>query len=385
MTSRRVVWILALLAVVLVSAVGFRIVQSQRAAKAASSVPKPTVVLELPAEDIVTARQQELASVIEISGTVRAARTALVKAKVASEIRQMSVREGDAVRQGQTLVQLDATEFEWRLRQAEQQAQAARAQLDIARRTLANNKALVEQGFISATALESSASNDAGAQANLQAATAAVELARKALADTVLTAPLSGVVSQRLAQPGERVGVDARILEIVDLSALEIEAALTPAEVARLSVGQRASVRIDGLTESIAARVVRISPSAQAGSRTVPVYLALDRHSALRHGLFARGKIHLSQITALAVPASAVRRDQAEPYVFVLADGRIRSQRVVTGLQGTGADGQDWQVVSQGLIEGAQVLAGTVAAVTDGTAWRPAATPAKASSAPASR
>jgi RND family efflux transporter MFP subunit len=376
---------LVLLAVALVSAVGYRIMQSQRAAKAAGSAPKPTVVLELPVEDIVTARQQQLASVIEISGTVRAARTALVKAKVASEIRQMSVREGDVVRQGQTLVRLDATEFEWRLRQAEQQAQAARAQLDIARRSLANNKALVEQGFISATALESSASTEAGAQANVQAANAAVELARKALADTVLSAPLSGVVSQRLVQPGERVGVDARILEIVDLTALEIEAALTPSEVARLSVGQRASVRIDGLAESLAARVARISPSVQAGSRTVPVYLAVDRHPALRHGLFARGQIHLAQTTALAIPTSSVRRNQAEPYVIVLDNGRIRSQRVVTGPLGTDANGQEWQIIAQGLAEGAQVLAGTVAAVTEGTAWRPAAAPVAAPSAPASR
>jgi RND family efflux transporter MFP subunit len=377
-------WVWLLLGVLLMAMIAlgtWRAMQARQAQTSAASAPPAPPVLEIPAEDIVALARIELLRSVEFSGSVRAAQSAFVKARVAAEVRQLSVREGDAVKAGQVLVRQDTTEFDWRVRQAEQQAQSAKAQLEIAQRALANNKALVAQGFISSTALESSASSEAAAQANLQAALAAVEIARKSRADATLTAPMSGIVSQRLVQPGERVGVDARILEIVDLSRLEIEAALAPEDVARLRVGQSARVAVDGIAGEVGARVARINPSAQAGSRSVPVYLVLDAHPALRHGLFARGRIELERHSALALPLSAVRSDRAEPYVLALEAEGVAARTVRLGQRGQ-ADGTELVEIVQGLPEGARVLAGAVGAVAEGTRWK-AATPAPAAKAPA--
>ncbi len=357
------------------------------AATSTSTAPAATAPeqkLEVTGADILTVKRADFARGIEVSGSLKAVNTAVVKARVAAELRELGVREGDSVRAGQVLGQLDPTEFDWRLRQAEQQAAAARAQLEIAKRQLTNNKALVAQGFISPTALETSIASEAGAEATLQAALAAVELARKARADTTITAPISGQVSQRLAQPGERVSVDGRLLEIVDLSRLELEAAVPPAELAELRVGQMATLSIDGSaasspspsslsasppTPALSARVARINPSAQAGSRSVAAYLVLQPHPVLRQGLFARGRIELDRRSALLLPISALRHDQALPYAIRLQGGRSERASLSLGARGQSA-GIEVVEVLQGLAEGDQVLAGSAGLVPAGVLVR---------------
>lgn len=285
-----------------------------QAAEAAEALRKPTV-FELATSDVVQARTRTLVQTVPISGVLRAANTAVVKAKVAGELSGLQVREGDAVQAGQVLGRIDTTEYQARTQQAAQQAQAAAAQVAIAQRQLANNQALVAQGFISSTALETSLSNLAAAQANHRAAQAAQDIAAKSLADTVLRSPISGQVASRLVQNGERVGVDARVLELVDLSSLELEAAVPPELAAQLLVGQTARLTVEGGTATVQAKLVRISPSAQAASRSVLVYLKLSPAPGLRHGLFAQGQVLVGERTGTAVPASSVRNDRPQPYV----------------------------------------------------------------------
>jgi hypothetical protein len=139
-------------------------------------------------------------------------------------------------------------------------------------------------------------------------------------------------------------------------------------------------LQVDGIAAPVAARVARINPAAQAGSRTVPAYLALDAHASLRQGLFARGAIELERRDALVVPASALRHDQAKVYL-VRVDGS-RAQRVQPELGGRGeAAGREVVEVRSGLVEGDRVLAGSVGLVRDGTPLRLPGGPASAAGA----
>lgn len=386
--SRRTRWVLIALAAALLLALAVgRTLMNRRAALQATAPAASAVVqaVELAPGDLVKALRTELVATLPVSGGLKAVNSAVVKAKVAAELRELLVREGDSVRAGQLIGRLDATEYEWRLRQAEDQAAAAQAQLDIAERTLANNRALVDQGFISRNALDTAVSSASGARASLQAARAAAEIARKAVRDAELRAPLDGLVSQRLAQPGERVPVDGRIVEIVDLSRLELEAAIAAEDVVAVRVGQRARLQVDGLPNPIDATVARINPGTQGGTRAVTAYLAVAATPGLRQGLFARGTIELDRRTTLVVPVGAVRSDQSRPYVLAVVDGRATPRVVETGTRGEvdfGAGREAAVELRSGLADGDLVLRGSVGTLPAGTALRLPAPPVNAASAP---
>ncbi len=327
-------WLLVLAALVALGALGVagtRALAARKAEQAKAALPKPQAVLELAAGDVATAQVMELSEGLPLSGSLKAANSALVKARVPGELQGLTVREGDTVKAGQTIARIDSGEYQSRVTQAQRSADAAKAQIDIAQRTFDNNKALVNQGFISGTALDASAASLAAARSTHAATLAAVDVARKSLDDTVLKAPISGVVSQRAAQPGERVGIDARVIEIIDLSRLELEAPLGAADSVDVRVGQQAMLRFEGRTETVPAIVSRINPSAVAGSRSVLVYLTVAPSAGLRQGLFGQGTLGTRKIQTLSVPLGAVRNDKPVPYVQVVqsADSNQGSLRIV--------------------------------------------------------
>ncbi|MDB5897473.1 MAG: efflux transporter periplasmic adaptor subunit [Ramlibacter sp.] len=369
--SRKWKWWLAALVLVLVAAGAYRVISGRRAqqvAGAEAAAQRAQPVIELAAGDVVKAEVRDLQRGLPVSGSLKAVQSAFVKARTSGELQGLTLREGDTVKTGEIVARVDVEEGRARMRQAQQQADAAQAQIDIAQRQFNNNKALVEQGFISKSSLDTSLNNLAAAQATHKAALAAVDVTRKAVEDAVLRAPISGVVAQRLAQPGERVAVDARVIEIVDLSRLELEASLSAADSVEVRVGQDAVLRVEGSSRAIPARVARINPSAQAGSRSVLAYLVLADTAGLRQGLFAQGTVATARASTLGVPLSAVRTDKPSPYVQVVEDGKVAHKPVTLGVRGE-ADKESWVAV-EGVQAGAAVLRGHVGALREGTLVR---------------
>nr|MDP2192104.1 efflux RND transporter periplasmic adaptor subunit [Rhodoferax sp.] len=362
-------WALIALVVVLLASGVLRALSARKAqqdAVAALAAQRTQAVVELGAADVVQVKTHELAQGLSVSGALKAVNTVTVKARVAGELQGLSVREGDAVKAGQIIAQVESTEYQARVRQAQQQAEAAKAQVDIARRNFDNNRSLVEQGFISKTALDSSSASLASAEATYRAAQAGTEVATKSLMDTVLRAPIAGLISQRLAQPGERVGIDARIVEIVDLNRLELEASLSASESLAVRVGQSAVLQIEGAAKPVKARVLRVNPSAVAGSRAVLVYLAVDAAPGLRQGLFAQGTLGTDRLRALAVPLNAVRTDKPEPYVQLVSQQKVVHQKVEMGARGE--VGGQTMVAITGVPENATLVVGSVGTLRDGSA-----------------
>ena len=333
-------------------------VQQKQLIESQQQSQKNRAALQLAPTDTVTAQSVVLSLGLPISGQTKAVSSAFVKARVAGELQDLLVREGDFVQAGQTIARVDSTEYAARLRQAQQQAQAAKAQVDIAQRSFDNNRALVDQGFISKTGLDASASSLAAAQASYLAAQSGVDVLQKVVDDAVLRAPIAGQVAQRLVQNGERVAVDSRVIEIVDLRRLELEATVGVAEAMQVRVGQLAQLNFEGATQAVSAQVVRINPSTAPGTRSVTVYLAIQGQAVLRQGLYAQGLLATGELTALALPLSAVRTDKPKPYVQALVGERVRHIPVVLGARGE--RNQETMVAVSGLDAGTVVLAGGV-------------------------
>jgi RND family efflux transporter MFP subunit len=387
--KKSTLWILSTVAVAALVAVGARWAsqrQTPTAPTASTAAAVPSI--ELAASDVFTAQTQTLSLGIAVSGSLKATQSAVVKARVAGELQELSLREGDRVQAGQVIARIDPSEYQARVRQAQQQADSAKAQVDIAQRQFDNNQALVNQGFISQTALLNSQASLNGAKATHAAALAALDLAEKSLVDATLRSPLTGVVAQRLAQPGERVAIEARLIEVINLSQLEIEAALTAEDASRVRVGMTAQLQVEGVAKPVPAKVLRINPSAQMGSRSVVVYLGVQGREGLRQGLFAQGSLETQSMQVLAVPVTSVRTDKPQPYVQVLQNGLVRHITVRTGER---SEGERLNLVAvTGVSEGEQVLSGSVGALREGVQVKFTATaksdltPAAAQATPAS-
>jgi membrane fusion protein, multidrug efflux system len=368
--KRRSLVLVALLAAVLVAAGAF--VARRHAAQPAKQTPVAAKqAIEFLPGDLWVAAPVSLARSLPVTGSLRAANQTTVKTRVAGDLLEVLVREGEAVRKGQTVARLDATEYEWRVKREQASLAAAQAQLEMATKTRTNNAQLLAQGFISQNAFDNAQSGLDSALGSRDAAAAALELSRKSLADTVIAAPMTGTVAERFAQPGEKLPVDGKILSLVDLASIELEIPVPADDIGQVAVGQRVEFGLEGNSERRAGTVVRISPSTAAGSRSVLVYVAMGKPDpALRAGMFAQGRLLVEPSEpTLAVPVSAVHEEAGGHLVLVVANGRIDQAPVTIGRRGSvDSAGPELMEIRSGLAAGAQVVRSFDARLTPGAA-----------------
>ena len=324
--------------------------------------------------DWVTVKPTLLASYVPLTGSVRAVDSATVKAKVAGELRSLSVREGMAVNKGDIIGQIDTTDYELRIQERQAQLRQAEAQLLTAQRNADANQQLVARGFIS----ENSSANTVSALDAAKAARDTVQFqldqALKALGDTSLIAPISGMVAERYALPGEKLSPDNKVLSIVSTEKLEAELAVPAQDLVGVQIGQRLDLHVEGVDTAQAAKVLRINPSTSGSSRNVMVYLQLEGPtSKLRIGAFVQGLLPLqSKGEVLAVPFNAVRDQGGRQAVWVVRQGKLEEQLVRTGIRDDRAKAPNGALgmiqILEGLNEGDTVVATALGTSSSGSA-----------------
>jgi len=299
----------------------------------------------------------------------------------------LSVAEGNPDVRGQALGRIELAELGSRIAERSALLDGARASLVQAERSHASNERLAAQQFISSSALDASRAALDAARANLQAAQAALETTRVAQRDGQLLAPIAGIVHKRHVLPGEKVAPEQPVLTVVDLRRLELAGAVGTHQVARLQPGAAVSVMIEGLTEPVAARLVRIAPAAEAGTRSIGVTVALpNADERLRAGQYAVARVLLPDAQErLTLPLAAVGSTAGQAQVWAVVDGKLQRRAVTLGRRDEAAGRVE---VLTGLDERTPVLAARFDNLREGhpvqLAAGGAATTATATAAPAS-
>jgi RND family efflux transporter MFP subunit len=296
---------------------------------------------------------------------------------------------------GQVVAEFDTAALRAQLAERAAGLASARASLEQAQRTREANAQLVQRNFITQNAFDSADATFQAQRANVDAAQAQLAQTQLQLDDAVVRAPIGGLVARRYVQSGEKVGMDAQLLSIVNLSQLEVQAQAAVADVARVAPGTIADVQIEGLSGlHLRGRVDRINPSADPGSRSIDLYVSFpNEHNLVRTGMFASVRLHLAADRETpTLPLAAIQSDAGQPVVWAIKDGHL-ARRVVT----VGRRDQQAQLaeVLGGLPAGEQVLAGRYDNLKDGAAARvlaagtgaagPGAAAGAASTAPAAR
>jgi RND family efflux transporter MFP subunit len=329
---RRTLAVLATILVLSALAASVALRASRTAADAPGGSRSAPVALEFAAADLAYVEPKALTRWLPLSGTLQPVDQTTVKAKVSGEIRQVAVREGDAVKAGQVIARFDTADLEAKLTDRIGALEASRAQLALAEKTRMQNQQLLKQKFISQNAYDSAESNLSVTQGTLKSIEAQAQLARNALRDAVVTAPLSGIIAKRHVQPGEKVSFDAPLVTIVDLARMELQAMVPANDIPELAVGMKVDLAIDGFGDRrFTGTIDRINPTTEAGTRAILVFIRIPNpDAALRGGMFGTGKVTLAAGAPVpTLPAIAIRTEAGQTFVWTIEKGKL-ARRIVT-------------------------------------------------------
>jgi RND family efflux transporter MFP subunit len=364
---KRTVWSLtAALAAIVIA--GAAIAISSKLADQDAAKKKERPPLEFTQSDVVSLQPKRLSVEVTVPGSVQAVSQATVRAKLSAEIKRVLVREGDRVTAGQAIAEFDTAHLRAQMAERKATLESARAQLAMAERTRESNAQLVKQNFISQNAFDTADKSHQVQLAALAAAKAQLEITELSMTDAVVRSPISGTVSKRHVQPGEKVSFDAPLLSIVDLAQLEVQAQVPISDVTQIRKGMPTHVDVEGIDgRKFEGRVERINPSAEPGTRTINIYVSLaNEDSLLKTGMFARVLLTISpEAEVPALPLSAVRTEAAQPFVWVVADQKLARRNIITGKRDERAQ---WVEVTSGLAPGEVVLATKFDNLKDGLA-----------------
>ncbi len=282
----------------------------------------------------------EMLAMYSGTATLEAEADAEVIAKVGGEVMRLFVEEGDRVKAGQVLAQLDD-------RQLRLQAAQARAALAKTERDFNRQIELHDKGLVSAGAFE-------GLKFDLDNLRAANDLAQLSLSYSAIRSPFSGTVSTRHIKVGQEIAIGSKLFRVTDPTPLKASVFVPERELARLKPGQTATIAVDALAGRTFPAIVKlVSPTVDAATATFKVTLEVnDPEGNLKPGMFSRvGIVFERRSDTLTIPRIALLDTDGSANVFVVTGGKAEQRPIKTGLSNSGK-----VEVVEGLTGGEQVV-----------------------------
>lgn len=295
---------------------------------------------------------RDLVEDIRAFGTLVANESVVISPEIAGRVARIGFSEGQAVGEGDVLVELDAQILRAELDKAQSEVALAEANFERARK-------LAEQGSGTLRARDETSQGYTAAQANLA-------LAEARLAKTVIAAPFSGIVGFRNISVGAYVSPGDRIVELASVDPLKVEFRVSETHLPNLRVGLPVNVTLDALPgEAITGKITAIDPIVDVSGRAIRLRAELPNPDGrLSPGLFARIRIVIAERSAaMVVPEAALFRDEGRLYVYRLEGGKAVKTPIEIGLRSPG----DVEVRS-GLASGAVVITAGQLLLRDGAA-----------------
>ena len=317
------------------------------APETAGDLPAGTPVVELITETIPVWS--------EAVGTVRSRRTTHVSPRLMGMILELNVNQGDTVEKGDLIARIDDREVAARLAAARAEQNRAQANLDQALSAFERYKELHARSAATKEQLETVTAQYQSAKAAVAGASEAVNVAKIVVGYAEIHAPVSGVVAERLAEPGDLSVPGRPLVTIQDPSNLRLEADVREYLIAHLGVGVDVVARFGApLDVAYETKVEERAPEADPSTRTFLVKAPLPSDTKVRPGNFGRLRFRTGEREVLLVPASAVRRlGQLETVRVIDEDGHVLVRHVRTGR----AVGDKLTLLS-GLSAGEKIVAG---------------------------
>lgn len=281
--------------------------------------------------NVLTISLQPIAKVEKVPGSVIAKQNTQISSRIMAQIETLNVRAGDKVIKGDVLITLQKDDITAQVAQSTAQINAIKASLNQANKQLIRMKELSNKHLVSVSELDDAQAKFDNLTASFAVAEQQQAQAKIALSFTSITAPISGVVVERLVEPGDTVIPGNTLLALYNPKQLQVEFNIRERQAVKLKIGERLKVIFPSLNTQSDATVSEIVPVADKAARSLLIKLDFDSQLGLMPGLYAQLILPLNKAQGVLVPISAVHNVGELNMVYIIEDGQIQRRFVRLG------------------------------------------------------